>query len=198
MRLSSRTEVPMYIPSISSDSLRSSIFPQDDKEHFCFISLPHSNYLPSSVLYKTYVSGFQNLTTLVHPTLAWGTTAKGRQDVSVCEPVLSQAGWKAFAETLENPEDQCEFSFCDSCLYHLPQLGTCPLSCPGAAVAWGQGSEPVIYLDVFSPSPLPPRCLGPLVPTQPCFWFGPTEGPVAAGARAWHSELEAWALTISW
>lgn len=95
--------------------------------------------------------------------------------MSVCEPVLSQVGWKGFAETLENPEDQCEFSSCDSCPYHLP-LGTCPFQLPWgwyAPVAWGQGPEPVMYLDMFPPPPQPPRCLGPLVPAQSCLWFGP-------------------------
>lgn len=108
-------------PSVSSDSLHSSLFPQDGQltqgtEHFWFIFLPHPHYHPQC------------------PGI-WHTLAKPKShqyilpragSMSVCWADVWPS-WKNFGETLENPQDQCEFSLNDSCSYHL-LLWTCSTS----------------------------------------------------------------------
>lgn len=110
--------------------------------------------------------------------------------------MLSQAGWKDSAETLENPEDQCELSLRDTC----PSPGDLPLSaalelvCPGGLRAGSRTSYIFGFVFPFSSTS---QMSGASGVDSAMLLFGPAEAPVSAGARAWHSELEVWALTIS-
>lgn len=174
-------------PSISSDSLHSSIFPQDGqliegKEHFWFISLPRPHYHPQCLALGICLQNLSLTSTFI---LSHGGIVPQASRMSVCWANVWPS-WKNFGETLENPEDQCEFSLNDSCCYHI-LLWTCSISADMELACLGglrAGTRTGSILGNIFPSCSTSQMSGPLVPIQidQCFWFGPTKAPAAAVA----------------
>lgn len=78
-------------------------------------------------------------------------------------------------------------------------VGPAPFSCPGAGMPGGlrAGNRTSYIFGLVFPSSSTSQMSGASGVDSAMLLFGPTEAPVSVGARAWHSELEVWALTIS-